>query len=340
MPSALPKRPPRLAIATLAGLDHFVPDLARALNEAGGIEASVFTLRSRETLPAMLAWADAPELDTIWFEFCWPPIPELLAGTDFGFRRVLMRLHRIEAYEADYAARMDWALVNDLIVVSADMARVVREVCPGIDRKTRLHVIHNGVDIARFPGSEGFDPFRLGWCGNFILRKNPTLALQILHLLHQHDRRYRLHIATPGGDRITSETFTYQARQLGINEAIIFDGRISAESMPAWHAANGVLLSTSLHESFGYAIAEAAASGCDIAVLDHPGAAEFWPPATRFVAVEDAARIIRQAAPNRWRAHIASRFSLTRQVNAVLKMLGGSATPASSTGLHATRAPA
>jgi SAM-dependent methyltransferase len=232
-----------------------------------------------------------------------------------------VRVHRIEAYETDHVARTAWDRVTDLIVVSDDMARCVREVCPTIDSRTQFHVVHNGLDSAAFPVRTAFDPFRIGWCGAFIARKNPTLALQILLELRRHDPRYRLHLAISSAERLTMEAFCHQAALLRLADALQFEGRIEAASMPAWHAANGVLLSTSLHESFGYAIAEAAASGCALAVLDHLGAAEFWPEETRFVAIADAVRLVRDAAPNRWRGLASERFSLARQVAAVMTLL-------------------
>ncbi|MDB5403651.1 MAG: hypothetical protein JWQ55_5669 [Rhodopila sp.] len=326
------QRLPRLAIVTIPGLDHFIPDLRKGLQASGRLDARVFAVRGPGDLPAALAWADDADTDTIWFEFCWPPFPALIAATDFGGRRVVVRVHRVEAYETDHVARADWSHVTDLIVVSQNMARCVREVRPGIDQMVRLHVVSNGVDIDRYPARDTFDPFRIGWCGAFITRKNPTLALQVLRHLRTDDPRYKLHIVSQSGDRLTAEAFSHQAARLGLANAIVLDGRVPADDMPAWHARNGILLSTSLHESFGYAIAEAAAAGCDLAVLDHVGADEFWPDATRFVAVEDAVRLIRTAAPDRWRGLVAEWFSLPRQVGAVLEIVAAPVRPAA--GVH------
>ena len=315
------RRLPRLAIATLPGLDHFTPDLARGLGDSGRVEVRVFPVRGPADLPGALAWADDPSSDAIWFEFCWPPFPGLIGATDFGGRRVVVRVHRVEVYETEHVARTDWSRVTDLVVVSEDMGRCVREARPDIDDRVRLHVVHNGLDPRRAPVRSSFDPFRVGWCGNFIARKNPTLALQVLHALRAGDPRYRLHVASQSTDRLTSESFCHQAARLDLGDAIVFEGAVPADQMPAWHARNGVLLSTSLHESFGYAIAEAAAAGCDLAVLDHLGADEFWPPEIRFVAVQDAVELVRGAAPNRWRDLVSERFSLRRQVEATLAAL-------------------
>jgi glycosyltransferase involved in cell wall biosynthesis len=321
MQNAPSGRPARLAIVTLPTLGHFVPDLARALPVPGILDVEVFELRAPADMGAILAWTDGPG-DMVWFEFCWPPFPDLINTTDFGHRRVMVRVHRIEAYERDFGARTDWSHVHDLIVVSSDMARVVREMVPCIEYLLRLHVIHNGVDMSRVVPLADFNKYRIGWCGNFILRKNPTLALAILHELRLQDPHHTLHVAAVAADRITTESFRHQAQALGLSEAVHFDGKISAADMPAWHARNGVLLSTSLHESFGYAIAEAAAAGCDIAVLDHAGAEEFWPAETRFVRVSDAVCMIRESRPHRWRGLIAERFSLQRQVAALHAILG------------------
>jgi glycosyltransferase involved in cell wall biosynthesis len=315
-------RPSRLAIATLPTLGHFTPALARELPVCGVLDVQVFLVRGPADLSAILDWTDQAG-DTVWFEFCWPPFPALIGNTDFGHRRVMMRIHRIEAYETNFAAQTNWSRVHDLIVVSSDMARVVREVVPGIDYLTRLHIIHNGVDMSLVSAIKEFNRYRIGWCGSFILRKNPTLALQVLHELRQHDRNYVLHVASTASDRITMESFRHQAELLGVTEAVHFDGNISSLHMPAWHARNGVLLSTSLHESFGYAIAEAAAAGCDIAVLDHPGADEFWPREVRFARIGDAVDMIRESKPCRWNKLIAERFSLDRQVALLHELLAG-----------------
>ncbi|MBS0558607.1 MAG: glycosyltransferase family 4 protein [Proteobacteria bacterium] len=315
-----PARPPRLAFLLLRGLDHFAPDLIAGLPRASGWEVRPFHVAGPADLAEALAWAAAPG-DAVWFEFCWPPFPRLIAETDFGPRRVMVRVHRIEAMETPHVAQTDWCKVDDAIVVSPDMAARVRRAAPGILGRTRLWVVLNGLDTARFVPSHSWNPHRIGWCGLMIARKNPALALQILHALRRRDPAYRLHICANGGDGLAGDSFLHLMRRMALQDAVRFDGAIAREAMPAWHAANGVLLHTSLHESFGYAIAEAAAAGADLCVLDHPGAADFWPDAVRFATVEEAAAIIQSAAPNRWRAHVERNFSLDRQLEAVAALL-------------------
>ncbi len=314
-------RPPRLAFVVLPGLDHFVPDLARGLAATGRLEVGVFPAQSAEQIAAALAWADQPATDVVWFEFCWPPFPALIAATDFGGRRVVVRVHRIEAYGTGHVARVDWSRVDDVIVVGEDMRARTLAAAPEIAYANRLHVVHNGVDLDRFVPLGAFDPFRIGWCGWFTLHKNPALALQVLHRLRRHDARYRLAITSKEAEPVTLDGFRHLAARLGLADAIAWDGAIEQAAMPNWHARNGALLSTSVYESFGYAIAEAAACGCDIAMLDQTAAGEFWPEATRFADIDEAVEIIRAARPHRWRALVAERFSLDRQVARVLELL-------------------
>jgi len=310
----------RVAFLLLRGLDHFAHDLVAAL-PGDGFEVRAFYVAGPDDLAAALAWADDPARDAVWFEFCWPPFPELIARTEFGDRRVVMRVHRIEAYGTDHAARAPWHKITDAVVVGEDMARRLRAAAPRLVETTALHVVHNGLDLDRYAQATAPDPFRLGWCGWMSLHKNPNLALEVLHRLRAEDPRYALHVATKGGEPVAVDSFAHLVRRMGLSGSVHVTEGLSQSEMPGWHARNGVLLSTSVYESFGYAIAEAAAVGCDLAVLDNTAAAEFWPETVRFATVGEAVRLIQGARPHRWRNYVAERFGLTRQVSVVRALL-------------------
>jgi glycosyltransferase involved in cell wall biosynthesis len=314
-------RRPRLAFLLLPTLDHFAQDLIEKLPAAVGWDVRGFRLASLADFQAAPAWADRPDIDALWFEFCWPPFPHLIAQTDFVGRRVIVRVHRIEAMETNHVAQTPWHKVSDVIVVSTDMAARVHRAAPGLDSTTRLHLVHNGLDVDRFALLETWNRHRIGWCGLMTLRKNPVMALQVLARLRSIDLRYHLHICSNGGESLATGSFFHLLHHLRLTDAVHIDGRLPQSDMPAWHAANGILLHTSLHESFGYAIAEAAAVGCDIAVLENPGAAEFWPANRRFGTIDEAVRIIREAEPYRWRKHVAQNFSLTQQLAGIGALL-------------------
>jgi glycosyltransferase involved in cell wall biosynthesis len=311
----------RLAFLLLPGLDHFANDLVTSLPRHIDCDVRAFRIAGPADFAAALTWADRPGRDALWFEFCWPPFPRLIGETDFAGRRVIVRVHRIEAMETNHVAQTSWHKVHDVIVVSRDMAERVRRVAPTLEQTTRLHVVHNGLDPQRFAPLQNWNRYRIGWSGLMTLRKNPVLALQVLFALRARDTRYHMHVSSNGGEVLATEAFLHLAHYLDLMDGIHLDGKIPQHSMPEWHARNGVLLHTSLHESFGYSIAEAASVGCDIAVLEHPGAQEFWPSATRYATVDDAVELICNAAPHRWRNHVVQNFSLTRQLAATAAVL-------------------
>lgn len=314
-------RAPRLAMMMLPSLDHFANDLLALLPAASGYEVRKFVVTGPATLAAALAWTDDPSHDAIWFEFCWPPFPAIIAATDFGGRRVIVRVHRIEATETPHVANTRWEKVDDVIVVSPDMHHRVQVAAPELALVSRLHLVCNGVETERFVPGADQNPFSIGWCGLMTLRKNPTLALEILVRLRRHGPRYHLRLCGMGGEPLALETFQHLARRLDLGDAIRSDGRVSQAAMPAWHAANGVLLHTSLHEGLSYAVLEAASSGCDLAVFDHPGAADCWPNQMLFGTVDQAVDLILAARPNRWRDYVRSHYSLQRQIDAVSVLL-------------------
>jgi glycosyltransferase involved in cell wall biosynthesis len=306
---------------TLPTLDHFIADLLARLPAEAGWEVRKFAVTGPDTLAAALNWTDDPSQDAIWFEFCWPPFPAIIGTTDFAGRRVIVRVHRIEATETPHVANTPWEKVDDAIVVSPDMYQRVQVAAPEITLVSRLHLVHNGVETGRFvPGAE-WNPFRIGWCGLMTLRKNPTLALEILARLRLIDVRYHLSLCAMGGEALACETFQHLARRLDLLSAIRSEGRIAQAEMPAWHAANGALLHTSLHEGLSYAVMEAAASGSDLAVFDHPGAATCWPASTLFGTVDEAVALIRCAQQGRWRDYVCRNYSLERQISGVASVL-------------------
>jgi len=319
------ERAQRLAIMLIHGLDHFAPDLVARLPYPG-LEVRAFHVRGMADLTAACAWADDASQDVVWFEFCWPPFPAMIAQYDFGGRRVVMRVHRIEAYGSPHAAAAPWAKIDDAIVVSEDMAARLKGQAPALEQTTRLHVVHNGVDVERFVPStttpnDTMAAFRIGWCGWLSLHKNAVMALEILHLLRREDARWHMHLCSKGGEAVAMDSFNYLKRRLGLDDAVFVDGNVAPADMPAWHARNAVLLSTSVYESFGYAIAEAASCGCDVVMLDQAGAEEFWPEEMRFGTAQEAAAMIRAARPGRWRELVVRRFSLNGQVDRLRSIL-------------------
>jgi glycosyltransferase involved in cell wall biosynthesis len=263
------------------------------------------------------ALADAiRDADIVWLEWCWDHAVWATHSGLLDGKPCVLRLHSIEALQTDFPAKVDWSRVHRLILVGADIAEVLAERFPDIGVPTEL--IPNGIDMTRFAAGEP-DRFRVGWVGHLEPKKNPMLLLQVVHRLRRADERYTVHVAGAVTDVRTMRYLSHMVPALGLHGAMRFDGIV--HDMPLWYADKGVLLSTSMYESFGMAIGEAMAVGAFPVIHDFPGAASLWPQECLFASEDEAVALIRSARPGLYRDWIGEHYSLERQAGAVLRLL-------------------
>jgi glycosyltransferase involved in cell wall biosynthesis len=261
------------------------------------------------------AIADA---DIVWLEWCWDHAAWATSSGVLAGRPCILRLHSIEALQTDFPARIDWSQVHRLVLVGGDIADVLTARFPAIAGAVPMVQIANGIDLARFaPGAP--DRFRVAWVGHVEPKKNPMLLLQIAHRLRQLDPRYSFHAAGGFTDLRTLRYLERQIPALQLEGVVRFEGPVA--DMPAWYGDKGVLLSTSMYESFGMAIGEAMAVGAFPVVHGFPGADRLWPTECLFAAIDDAVALIRSARSGLYRDWVAERYGLDRQAASVLQLL-------------------
>ncbi|MSP03401.1 MAG: glycosyltransferase [Acetobacteraceae bacterium] len=266
-----------------------------------------------EALGEAIAWADI-----VWLEWCWDHAVWATTSGCLEGRRCVVRLHSIEALQTDFPAKVDWSRVDRLITVGEDIAELLLTNHPSIARYVRPEIIHNGIDMDRFGPGAG-DRYRVAWVGHLEPKKNPMLLLQIAHALHRADPRFVFHVAGGFTDLRTARYVKRFMGSLGLAGVVRFDGTVA--DMAAWYADKGVLLSTSMYESFGLNIGEAMAVGAFPVVHDFPGADHLWPPECLFASIDEAVALIRSARPGLYREWVRERYGLERQQAAVLRLL-------------------
>ena len=266
-----------------------------------------------EALAEAIAWADI-----VWLEWCWDHAVWATTSGCLTGKRCVLRLHSIEALQTDFPARVDWSRVDRLITVGEDITDFLLSSFPSIAGHVQPDIIPNGIDMDRFALGHA-DRYRIGWVGHLEPKKNPMLLLQIAHALHRADPRYVVHVAGAFTDQRTARYLKRFMGSLGLAGVVRFEGPISA--MPAWYADKGVLLSTSMYESFGLNIGEAMAVGAFPVVHDFPGADRLWPEECLFASIDDAVALIRSARPGLYREWVRARYGLDRQKDAVLRLL-------------------
>jgi glycosyltransferase involved in cell wall biosynthesis len=264
-------------------------------------------------LAEAVRWADIVWLEWCWDHAVWVTRSDLLAG-----RPCIVRLHSIEALQTPFPGQIDWSRVHRLVTVGDDITDVLLSAFPAIVGRVPISVVPNGIDTARFvPGAP--DRFRVAWVGHLEPKKNPMLLLQIAHRLHQTSPRHSVHVAGAFTDLRTARYLERLLPALGLAGVVRFDGVVA--DMPAWYADKGVLLSTSMYESFGLNIGEAMAVGAFPVVHDFPGADRLWPPECLFASVDQAVALIRSAQPGLYRDWVMARYALARQTSAIVGLL-------------------
>jgi 23S rRNA (pseudouridine1915-N3)-methyltransferase len=149
------------------------------------------------------------------------------------------------------------------------------------------------------------------------------LRPRIAHTPHRPDPRHTVHVA---GASTEQRTAHYLRRLWGsphLESVVRFDGAVA--DMPAWYADKGVLLSTSMYESFGLNIGEAMAMGAFPVVHDSPGVDVLWSKECPFASIDEAVALIRSARTRLHRDWVRDRYGLERQVEAVPRLLGRTA---------------
>jgi glycosyltransferase involved in cell wall biosynthesis len=291
--------------------DSFLAPLLPALEKH--YETRFVTAGPGEDLAAAIAWADI-----VWLEWCWDHAVWATRNVIPPGKPCIVRLHSIEALQTNYPAQMDWRRVTRLITVAEDITEVLLTSFPAIAATVPIQVIPNGVDMERFRSGQP-NRFHIGWVGHLEPKKNPMLMMQIAHRVFQRDPRFSFHIAGAFTDARTARYLKQMQSALGLAGVVHFDLHVT--NMPEWYADKGVLLSTSMYESFGMNIGEAMAVGAFPVVHAFPGADRLWPTECLFTSIDDAVALIQAGRPALYREWVAERYGLDRQVDRVLALL-------------------
>ena len=289
--------------------DSFLAPLMPALE--ANFEARFVSSGPGDALADAIAWADV-----VWLEWCWDHAVWATQDAIPPGKPCIVRLHSIEALQTDYPARVNWDRVTTLVTVADDITDLLLAAFPGVTAP--IQIIPNGIDMAQFkPGKP--DRFRVGWVGHLEPKKNPMLMMQIAHALWRRDSRFSVHVAGAFTDLRTARYLKAMQAALGLAGVVRFDGHVN--DMPTWYADKGVLLSTSMYESFGMNIGEAMATGAFPVVHGFPGSDRLWPPECLFASVDEAVALIQAARPGLYRDWVAGRYGLDLQTQSILSVI-------------------
>jgi len=263
----------------------------------------------------LLEWCDIA-----WFEWCTKQVVE--ASQMPKTCKMIVRLHRYEAYRP-WPEQVRWENVDALVTIgnSAVMAHL-RQRIAGLDDRTEVVPIPNGVDLERFSFRQRTRGKNLAVVANINYWKNSMFLLQCFAKLRTVDPEYKLYFAGPfQDDGVLQRYLHYMMEELDCADSVFFEGW--QEDIPGWLEDKHYVLSGSIVEGHPVNILEGMACGLKPVVHTFPGCRDFFPPELLFRTVDEFCdRILNEPyEPQTYRDFVAERYSKDAQLQSVKKLL-------------------
>ncbi len=225
--------------------------------------------------------------------------------------RIVVRVHGYEL-NMDYLERINWTAVDDCIFVSRTLKEQCCERVP-IHLWCNCYVVPGGVDTSKFTIGEGKQGNKIAMLGYVNQRKNIPLALQILAACSDKE----LHIAGEWQDAELQRYVEYLADELSLEGRLFLYGRV--EDANTFFADKDFILSTSLRETFHYALAEGMAAGLAPVIHNWESASDFYPEDRIFSTVEEVVRMIQSGSGDSqgWRQYVVENLDLAKNLRRI-----------------------
>jgi glycosyltransferase involved in cell wall biosynthesis/ubiquinone/menaquinone biosynthesis C-methylase UbiE len=304
---------PRVAFFVKYGMDNFLGDIIECLSTE--YETRKIIVTEYTQIDEGMRWADI-----CWFEWC----DELVIyGSKLELaekKKIVCRLHRYEAL-TEYPKNVMWKNIDKLIIVTNHLKRILNSQMPGIEKMVDIVTIENGVNLDKYKLKEREKGFNIAYVGYIHQRKNPALLLQIINKLVTIDKRYKLYIAGQFQDPLVELYWNYQVEQMGLKNNIIFEGW--QNNINDWLEDKNYIISSSMHESFGYGIAESMSRGIKPVIHNFLFANEIWDKKYLFNTIDEAVNMILSSEYNsqEYRKFIEDNYSLKKQMLKIKEIL-------------------
>ncbi|SDL29777.1 Tetratricopeptide repeat-containing protein [Clostridium cochlearium] len=307
------KNKKRIVFFVKQGMDNFLSDIINGLFNEYEIKKIIVT--DYKQIEQGMHWADI-----CWFEWC----DELIIyGSKLPIakeKKIICRLHRYEAF-TDYPKNVMWENVDKLIIVTEHLKKFLISQIPDIEQKVNIITINNGVNLDKFEFKKRNRGFNIAYVGYIHQRKNPVLLLQTINKLIKKDKRYKLYVAGQFQDALIELYWNYQVEQMGLQDNIIFQGW--QKNINRWLEDKSYIISTSIHESFGYGIAEAMSIGLKPIIHNFIFAKEIWDDKYLFNTIDEAINMItdKNYDSEEYREFIKENYSLEKQMKEIKNVL-------------------
>ena len=223
--------------------------------------------------------------DIVWLE--WANEVAIIATANEGIKgkKVIVRLHGYEVF-SEMPKQINWSVVDRLIFVAPNVLNILKNDIPDIERKVKIEMVYNGIDVDKFQLKERKPGYDIAWIGFINYKKNPVMMLQIMQKLVAIDPRYKIHIAGTFQIMQYKLYLEYMIKEMHLESNVAFYGQVG--DINSWLQDKNYLLSTSILEGYGYAIMEAMSQGIKPVIHNFYGAKDFYPREYLFNTVDEA----------------------------------------------------
>ncbi|PAD30657.1 glycosyltransferase [Paenibacillus sp. 7523-1] len=296
--------------------DKFLNDIMKSLSETYYVRKII--VEDAKQLEEGMKWADL-----CWFEWCdniFAAASNLPIAKE---KKLICRIHRYEVF-TDNPKKVAWENVDKLIIVTEHLKNLLCNKVPNIEKLVDIITIHNGVNLERYKYGDKKTGFNIAFIGYLNSRKNPMLLLQIAKEVVNIDPKYKFFIAGDFQDEVLELYWNHMVIQLGLEDNVVFQGY--QVDIKNWLEDKNYILSTTMHESFGYGIAEAMAMGIKPVIHNFVFSQEVWPEEYIFNTVHEAVSMIIEENYNSEDYHkfIADRYSLANQIREIQNVVAES----------------
>lgn len=304
----------KLAIFCLPHISTFIKDIAEILSNIFEVRL-VLTVNQNDIISSYL-WADI-----IWLEWGNELTVEITNKLPKGNKKVICRIHSYEVLEG-FPERIKWSNIDKIIFVSDHMVEIFKTYYPEIfeNVKNKILVIPNGLDLNKFQFTVRDKGFNIAVVATIDHKKDPPGWLQVIGELKKIDPHYTLHIAGNFKEIRYENYFKHFIENAGLKNNVILYGHVN--DVNSFLEDKNYLLSTSIHESFGYNIAEAMARGIKPIIHNFHGAREIWPKECVYNFIYEIPEILNsEYKSEKYRRHVEDNYSLDKQIKLLTDLL-------------------
>ncbi|UYP00921.1 methyltransferase domain-containing protein [Oceanotoga sp. DSM 15011] len=275
------KKEIHIAFFCLPGLETFIKPIAEEM--AYEYEVNLIISENPEEIKKGVEWADI-----VWIE--WANELAVYMSNNINIlneKRVICRIHRYEVY-SDYMKQIDWNKIDKIITVSKNIKENIEKNYKNLNKK--VEIINNGVNLEKFKYLKRKKGKKICYIGYLHMRKNPMNLLEIMNKIKEEG--YEIEIAGEYQDKMLKEYMEYMIKEQRIEKNIKFKGWI--KNIDEFLKDKNYIISTSIHESFGYGIAEAMSRGIKPLINNFEGAYDIWPKHLIYNTIDEAIKILKE----------------------------------------------